>query len=175
MESKKKKKERRMDRNEILLNKQLLVEASEKLGRSLPKSLVENDLLSISGRSMLQWDFYEFTQLTWGILPSSCSPTRPSPVRERRARHPWTRCLRWGTLTCEVEESNPKEKHEPHAPQVASPRDETYEYEHHQQKDCELPSHSVINHFYITNKKIHLIHFSLPSPPHDPTHTPQNT
>lgn len=54
MESKKKKKERRMDRNEILLNKQLLVEASEKLGRSLPKSLVENDLLSISGRSMLQ-------------------------------------------------------------------------------------------------------------------------
>lgn len=43
-----------MDRNEIQLNKKLLVEASEKLGRTLPKSLVEsNDILSISGKSVL--------------------------------------------------------------------------------------------------------------------------
>ncbi len=54
MESKRAKKDKRMDRNEILLNKRLLIEANEKLGRSLPKSLVDTDILSISGRSVLQ-------------------------------------------------------------------------------------------------------------------------
>ena len=47
-----------MNQNEIKLNKKLLIEANEKLGLGVPKSLQdlneENDMLSISGKSAFQ-------------------------------------------------------------------------------------------------------------------------
>lgn len=56
MDSKKRKQKMiRMNQNEVKLNKKLLIEANQKLGLGIPKSLQdegeENDMLSVSGKS----------------------------------------------------------------------------------------------------------------------------
>ncbi len=53
MESKKRKlKNARMNQNEVMLNKRLLLEANDKLGLGLPKSAFDpEEMLSVSGKS----------------------------------------------------------------------------------------------------------------------------
>ena len=166
-----------MNQNEIKLNKKLLIEANEKLGLGVPKSLQdlneENDMLSISGKSAFQqqhwfWDLRKVTTpVIWGILPSSCSPIHPSPAQARINRHPWIIYLPSLTHTCEIEESNAEGQHKPHAPKIARPRNEADKDQHDQEEDREFATHSVVYHFiYYSNtilslKALHTLHLSL--------------